>query len=209
MSNITRVALAIGACAATIGLNGCGSSPAPASPSASPAVTPSNSAFGTPSSSADPTTGPTPTAAVSALALTVQELPSGGPLLTQISDGEMNATANTDQRGFANPGNTYRIEEDVLLDTSSQAASADYAQLRDATKSQVTVSSSLSPSGIGSQADEYVGTTSAGYSEVGIVFQEGSAISVVLIVDSSGTVDPMFAEAVAQAGDQKIAAAGV
>jgi hypothetical protein len=209
MSNITRVALAVGACAATVGLGACGSSSAPASPSATPTLTPSSSAFGTPSSSADPTTGPTPTATVSALALTVQELPSGGPLLTQISDGEMNATANTDQRGFANPGNTYRIEEDVLLDTSSQAASADYAQLRDAAKSQVTVSSSSSPSGIGSQADEYIGTTAAGYSEVGIVFQEGSVISVVLIVDSSGTVDPMFAEAVAQAADQKIAAAGV
>ncbi len=129
-------------------------------------------------------------------------------MLQQISDGEMNSTANTDQRGFANPGNTYRIEDDVLLDTSPQAASADYAQLRDAVKSQVTtMSSASSPSGIGSQADEYIGTTSAGYSEIGIVFQQGSVIAVVLIVDSSGTVARTFAEAVAQAQDQKIALA--
>lgn len=205
MSRFTGVALAIGACSLTVGLGACGSSSATASPSASALIGPSSSASGTPSAN----TSPTPSAAASALSLTVQELPSGGPLLTQISDGEMNSTANTDQRGFADPGNTYRIEVDVLLDTSSQAASADYAQLRDAAKSQVTtLSSSSSPSGFGSQADEYIGTTPAGYSEVGIVFQQGSVIAVVLIVDSSGTVEQTYAEAVAQAQDQKLVSAG-
>jgi len=204
MSNITRIALGLGACTLTVGLGACGSSSATDSPTPIAIVVPSSSAFGTPSTSGSPT----PSAAASALALTVQDLPSGGPLLAQISDGEMNATANTDQRGFANPDNTYRIEDDVLLDTTSQAASADYAQLRDATRSQVTVSGSSAPTGIGSQADEYIGTTSAGYSEIGIVFQEGSVIAVVLIVDSSGTVEQSFAEAVAQAQEQKIASAG-
>jgi hypothetical protein len=200
MSNVTRVALAVGASALTVGLGSCGSPSATDSPTTSP--------LSLPSSSASPSSGalPTPSAAASALALTVQDLPSGGPLLEQISDGEMNSTANTDQRGFANPGNTYRIEDDVLLEPSSQAASADYAQLRDAVKSQVTtLSSSPSPTGLGSQADEYIGTTSAGYSEIGVVFQEGSVIAVVLIVDSSGTVAQTFAEAVARAQDQKIA----
>ena len=146
MSNFTRVALAIGAGTLTIGLGACGSTSATTSSSATP--TPANGAFGTPSSNASPT----PSAAASALALTVEELPSGAPVLAQISDGEMNATANTDQRGFANPGNTYRIEDDVLLDTSSQSAAADYAQLRDAAKSQVTtLSSSSSPTGLGSR----------------------------------------------------------
>lgn len=202
MVNFTRVALAVGASALTVGLGACGSSSATDSPTGSPLSLPSSSA--SPSSSALPT----PSAAASALALTVQDLPSGGPLLEQISDGEMNSTANTDQRGFANPGNTYRIEDDVLLDTSPQAASADYAQLRDAVKSQITtMSSATSPSGLGSQADEYIGKTSTGYSEIGIVFQEGSVIAVVLIVDSSGTVGQTFAEAVAQAQDQKIALA--
>ena len=54
----------------------------------------------------------------------------------QISDGEMNNTPNTDQRGFANAGNTYRIEDDVVLDASTQTATADYPQLRDAAKKQ-------------------------------------------------------------------------
>ncbi len=202
MSNFTRVVLAVGASALTVGLGCGGTSPA--------TCLADGESASLPSSSASPSTGvmPTPSAAASALALTVQDLPSGGPLLEQISDGEMNSTANTDQRGFANPGNTYRIEDDVLLDTSPQAASADYAQLRDAVKSQVTTTSaSSSPSGLGSQADEYIGTTSAGYSQIGIVFQEGSVIAVVLIVDSSGTVAQAFAEAVARAQDQKIALA--
>lgn len=205
MSSFTRVALAVGACATTVGLGACGSTAAPESPSATAVGGQSNGAFGTPSSSASAT----PSAAASALTLTVQNLPSGGPLLAQISDGEMNSTPNTDQRGFANANNTYRIEDDVLLDTSSQAASADFAQLRDATKSQVIGEASSSPSGIGSQANEYIGKTSAGYSEIGIVFEEGSVIAVVLIVDSSGTVDPTFAEAVARVQDQRIASAGI
>ncbi|HUZ71178.1 MAG TPA: hypothetical protein VMU65_15850 [Candidatus Saccharimonadales bacterium] len=204
MSSFTRAALAVGACATTVGLGACGSTTAPASASAAAIGSQPTSAFGTPSSSASTT----PNAAASALTLTVQDLPSGGPLLTQISDGEMNSTANTDQRGFANSDNTYRIEDDVLLDTSSQAASADFAQLRDATRSQVTGETSSSPSGIGSQVDEYIGKTSAGYSEIGIVFEEGSVIAVVLIVDSSGMIDPTFAEAVARAQDQRIASAG-
>jgi hypothetical protein len=205
MSSFTRVALAVGACATTVGLGACGSTSAPASPSATTGGGRSNSTSGTPSSSASST----PSAAASALVLSVQDLPSGGPVLAQVSDGEMNSTPNTDQRGFANPGNTYRIEDDVLLDTSSQAASADYAQLRDATKGQVTAGTRSSPTGIGSQADEYIGKTTAGYSEIGIVLQEGSVIAVVLIVDSSGTVDATFAEAVARAQDQRIASAGV
>ncbi len=204
MSSFTRAALAVGACATTVGLGACGSTSAPASVSAAAIGSQPTSAFGTPSSSASTT----PNAAASALTLTVQDLPSGGPLLTQISDGEMNSTVNTDQRGFANSDNTYRIEDDVLLDTSSQAASADFAQLRDATRSQVTGETSSSPSGIGSQVDEYIGKTSAGYSEIGIVFEEGSVIAVVLIVDSSGMIDPTFAEAVARAQDQRIASAG-
>ena len=48
----------------------------------------------------------------------------------------MNSTANTDQRGFANATNTYRVEDDVVLDASTQAATADYPQLREAAKTQ-------------------------------------------------------------------------
>jgi hypothetical protein len=199
MTRFTRAATAIGVCATTAGIAACGSSASIASPSSSVSAAPSSGATGSSSPG-------TQTLIPAALALTVADLPSGGPTVTQISDGEMNNTTNTDQRGFANTGNTYRIEDDVLLDTSSQAAAADYPQLRDAAKSQVaTVSSSSSPSGLGAQADEYIGKTSAGYSEVGITFQDGSVIAIVLIVDSSGTVDPTYAEAVARAQDQKIA----
>jgi hypothetical protein len=200
MTRFTRAGTVIGVSAAA-GLAACGSSPTIASPSSSASAAPLSSA----TASARPSTQ---TLTPADLALTVADLPSGGPTLTQISDGEMNNTANTDQRGFANTGNTYRIEDDVLLDTSSQAAAADYPQLRDAAKSQLaTLSSSSSPSGFGAQADEYIGTTSAGYSEVGITFQDGNVIAIVLIVDSNGSVATAYAEAVARAQDQKIATA--
>jgi hypothetical protein len=199
MIKFTRAATAIGACTAAAGLAACGSSSSIASASSSPSAVPSSGATASPSATS-------PTLTPNALALTVVDLPSGGPTLMQISDGEMNNTADTDQRGFANTGNTYRIEDDVLLDTSRQAAAADYPQLRDAAKGQfATLTSSSSPSGLGAQADEYIGKTSTGYSEIGIAFQDESVIAIVLLVDSNGSVAPTYAEAVAQAQDQKIA----
>ena len=130
MSDRKRVVVAIGACAVAAALSACDSSTATGTPTPSPSdtsVPPSSSSTATPSANA----------AAGALALTIADLPVGGPPLTQISDGRMNDQPNTDQRGFANAGNTYRVEDDVLVDTSIQAATADYPQLRDATKSQV------------------------------------------------------------------------
>ncbi len=188
------------ACIGAVAATACGSA-ATRSPATS-ADTPSPSS---PVATVSPSSG---TAAAVAMALTVADLPSGGPALAQISDGEMNSIANTDQRGFASTDNTYRVEDDVVIDASTQSAMTDYSQLRDATKGQVvTLTSSTTLSGLGSQADEYVGETSNGYSEVGITFQEGAVIAVLLIVNSTGTVDTTFAEAVAHAQDQKIAAA--
>jgi hypothetical protein len=202
MSNVTRAALAIGVCAAGIGVAACGSGTSAATPS-------SHATVGAAPSSASPASASsTPSAAAAAIVLTVADLPQGGPTLTQISDGEMGNQPTTDQRGFANTGNSYRIEDDVLVDTSTQSAAADYPQLRDATKAQVTTITSTSmPSGLGSQGDEYIGTTSTGYSEIGITFQEGDVIAVLLLEDSSGAVDQTYAEAVAHAQDQKIRAA--
>jgi hypothetical protein len=198
-----RAAVAVGACAISVAMAACGSSPttATATPSPSGVVTvPSGSTTATPSTSA----------AAAALALTLDELPTDGLTFKQISDGKMNNQPNTDQRGFANAANTYRIEDDVLVDTSTQSAAADYPQLRDATKLQVkTLSSSLTPVGLGSQANEYIGTTSAGYSDIGITFQEGNLIAVLLLENSTGAVDQSFAEAVARAQDQKILATGI
>lgn len=202
MSNHTRAAL-VGACAISVAISACGSSTTSATATPSP-----SGVFAVPSSSATAT--PSTSAAAGALALTLAELPTDGLTLTQISDGKMNNQPNTDQRGFANAANTYRIEDDVLVETSTQSAAADYPQLRDATKSQVkTLSSSLTPVGLGSQADEYIGTTSAGYSDIGITFQEGNVIAVLLLENSTGAVDQSFAEAVARAQDQKMLAAGI
>jgi hypothetical protein len=203
MRSRRRAVVAIGASALTVGIAACGSSTTTAPPTPSP-----SGVVAAPASSATPT--PSASAATSALALTLAEVPTNGLTLTQISDGKMNNQANTDQRGFANGANTYRIEDDVLVDTSTQSATADYPQLRDATKSQVTkLTSSLTPVGLGSQANEYIGTTSAGYSDIGITFQEGNVIAVLLLENATGAVDQSYAEAVARAQDQKILAAGI
>jgi hypothetical protein len=201
MSNVMRVVIAVGMCAATAGLAACGST--------TTAVTPSPSALVvTPSSSA--TASPSANTVVASIALVVTDIPAGGPPLAQISNGEMNNQPNTVQRGFANVTNTFRIEDDGLVDTSIPAATADYPQLRDATKAQVTtLAVSTTPSGLGSQANEYIGTTATGYSEIGITFQEGAVIAVLLLENSAGTVDRSFAEAVARVQDQKILASGI
>ncbi len=208
LRGVVRAVTAIGACAATVGVAACGGATSAVTHSPTSAATPSSSVAASPSSSL--ATTPTSSVAAAAVALTLTDLPPGSPALTQISDGLMNSQPNTDQRGFANVANTYRIEDDVLIDSSTQAATADYAQLRDATKAQVTnVTLSSTLTGLGSQADEYVGTTSAGYSAVGITFQEGDVIAVLLLENAAGTVDPGFAIACARAQDQKIVAAGI
>ncbi|MGH3579924.1 MAG: hypothetical protein ACRDU0_20520, partial [Mycobacterium sp.] len=108
----------------------------------------------------------------------------------------------------ANAGNTYRVEDDVVLDASTQTAAADYPQLRDAAKTQfVTITSTSSPANLGCQADEFVGKNATGYSQVGIAFQDGDVIAVVLVVNSAAPVDPGFVGAIASAQDQKIVAA--
>ena len=206
MSYVVRTALRIAGCGVAAATAGCGgaagistASPTPSTEVPTAAATAAACANPQVSSAHSP---------VTQLALSVTDLPSGGPALAQISDGRMNNTANTDQRGFANTGNTYRIEDDVVLDASTQTATADYPQLRDAAKTQfATVTTTSSPVGLGCQADEFVGTNSTGYSQVGIAFQDGDVIAVVLLVDAAAAVDSTFAGAVALAQDQRIIAA--
>lgn len=201
-----RATLAIGACVVAIVTAGCGGASSTAS-SDPPSASPSPSATANAAACANPQLSAA-SSPVTQLALTVSDLPPGGPPLEQISDGEMNNTANSDQRGFANVSNTYRIEDDVVLDPSALAATADYPQLRDATKTQfATVTSATAPAALGCVADEFIGTNRTSYSQVGIAFQEGDVIAVVLVVNSAAPVDPAYAEAVAQAQDQKIAGA--
>jgi len=206
MSNVMRRTLVTGVCAIAAATTGCGGIAAGGTASSDPNSTQAP-ASATPAACANPQLS-SATSPVTQVALTVSDLPSGGPPLEQISDAEMNHTANTDQRGFSNTGNTYRIEDDVVLDSSPLAAAADYPQLRDAAKTQfASITTTSSPSTIGCQADEFLGKAPTGYSQIGVAFQEGDVIAVVLVVNSAAPVDPAFAEAVALAQDQKIVAA--
>jgi hypothetical protein len=208
MSYSMRTTLVVGACAVAVATAGCGGVASVATTSVTPsAAVPTTSTSAAPQACANPTLT-SETSPVTQLALTVTDLPPGGPALEQISDGEMSNTVNTDQRGFANVANTFRIEDDVVLDASPQAASADYPQLQTTTGALfTTLKDTSSPSALGCQAEAFVGTTSTGYSQVGIVFQDGDVISVILVVNSAATVDPAYAAAVALAQDQKIVAA--
>jgi hypothetical protein len=206
MSHVVRTALRIAGCGVAAATAGCGGAAGISIASPTPAeVVPTEAA--TAAACANPQVSSVHSP-VTQLALRLTDLPTGGPALVQISDGRMNNTANTDQRGFANTGNTYRVEDDVVLDASTQTATADYPQLRDAAKTQfATVTATSSPVGLGCQADEFVGTNSTGYSQVGIAFQDGDVIAVVLLVDAHAAVDSTFAGAVALAQDQRIIAA--
>jgi hypothetical protein len=206
MMHVMRTTVVIGACAIAVTVAGCGGTAGVATTSSSALSVPPL-ASSSPVSCANPELS-SATAPVSQVALTVSDLPPGGPALEQISDGEMNKTANTDQRGFSNTGNTYRIEDDVVLDSSALTAAADYPQLRDAAKTQFSTITTTSPAPtLGCQADEFIGKAATGYSQVGVAFQDGDVIAVVLTVNSVAPVDPAFAEAVALAQDQKIVAA--
>jgi hypothetical protein len=208
MSYGIRTTWVLGVCAVAAATAGCGSVASNATTSVAPTVgTVAPSASASPAGCANPDLA-SGTSPVTQLALTVSDLPPSGPSLEQISDGEMSDTPNTDQRGFANVANTFRIEDDVVLDASTQAASADYPQLRDTAKALfTTLTSSSSPAMLGCQADEFIGKTSTGYSQVGFAFQDGDVIAVILVVNSAATVDPAYAAAVALAQDQKIVAA--
>jgi hypothetical protein len=206
MSYVMRTTLVVGVCAIAVATAGCGGVASVATTSVTP-----NPALPSVSSSPQGCANPdlvSGTSPVTQLALTVSDLPTGSPSVEQISDGEMSNTVNTDQRGFANVANTYRIEDDVVLDASTQAASADYPQLQTTTRALfTTLKGTSSPAALGCQASEFAGTASTGYSQVGVVFQDGDVISVILVVDSAATVDPAYAAAVALAQDQKIVAA--
>src|SRR5579862_7423967 len=98
MTYVTRTTMAIGACAVAVAAAGCAGTGGAATATSDPV-----SGLASPSASGSVCANPLVTSATSPatrLALIVSELPPGGPPLEQISDGEMNKTANTDQRGF-------------------------------------------------------------------------------------------------------------
>jgi hypothetical protein len=157
------------------------------------------------SASANPSA--TPNAA--GLVLTATEFPCNGPSLTQVSDGALNGAAGSDQRVFANSDNTFRVEDDVFVDISTSVAQTDYAAFRDAAKKQVaTVSASSSPAGLGTSADEFLGTAADGHSIIAITWVDGRVIVAMLFEASGQTVDPTFVQQSAQAQNDIILNAG-
>jgi hypothetical protein len=177
-------------------LTGCGGS--------APAATSSHTATATaaPSASSSPASG-NPAADAT---LTGGELPDAS--LSQISDGLLGGTPNTDARVFANATRTVTVEIDLAVDTGASAAQADYAAYTAAASKQITTQSSTKPLAMGTKAVEYVGVGSRGQNVVSIALLENTAICVVTY-ESASAPDPSEAEAITLAQAAKIQSAGL
>ncbi len=182
---------------ATTLLAGCGSSTAH-SPTASSAA-----AVTSPAASASATAN-----RALSVALGYRDLPSALPSMSQVGDGLLGSTPNTDARVFGTSDNRTRMEVDLALDTGAGAASADYAPYNSAAAKQVATQTTTSTPSIGSQANEYVGTDNSGRNIVAIAFVQGSVLCVVTYVSTSAA-DAAAVESVATAQAQKISAANL
>jgi hypothetical protein len=173
-------------------LAGCGSSPA-----ADP-----------PSSAALPTIATADDSNVALpVALGAQELPAAARGLAQKSDGLLNHAPRTDARVFSSADGKSLLEIDVVVDVNRAAAASDYGGYNRAAEAQVTVPASSTPSIGAMVANEFVGTDSSGRSVVSLSFLEGSVISVLTMLSTSGAVNPKVVEAVARVQVQTIDAA--
>jgi hypothetical protein len=184
---------------ATTLLAGCGSSTAHSPTASSAAAVTSTAVRASASAAANPALS---------VALGYRELPAALPLMTQVGDGLLGTTPNTDARVFGTSDNTTRMEVDLALDTGASAASADYAPYSSAAAKQVATQTTTSTPSIGSQANEYVGTDSMGRNIVAIAFVQGSVLCVVTYVSTSAA-DAAAVESVATAQAQKISAANL
>ena len=164
-SSSTRLGTVVQACVAGLAVAACGGS-SPAGPTASAKAAPiSNLA--------------------AAVALTRQELPTElGPLI-QEPDALLGGVANTNARVFVDAGRTVTMELDVAVDTSAAAAMSDYSAYRSAASAQVPHQAATSTPVIGSQADEFVGTTNNGRNVVTISFLVSRVICVIIYASTS------------------------
>lgn len=114
-----------------------------------------------------------------AVALTREELPPGlGPLF-QEPDQLLAGAPNTNARVFFNGDRTATMEVDLAVDSSAANATSDYPAYRSAASRQVPHQTATSMPVIGSQSDEFVGTTNNGRNVVSISFMLNRVICVI------------------------------
>jgi hypothetical protein len=173
---------------------------------ASPSTSPTAHASATPTS---PATSHPATAA--GYVIDTSQLPSGSQTWQQIADGLLNNVPNSHQRGWQNPGNSQRVEVDVLVESSAAGAQSDYATWHtDIMQKLSSPSTADCPSGMSGAAscDEATGMTSDGKSQCTITWVDGAALAAVIMVDASGTVDQSYCEHVGVAEDDQISSVG-
>jgi hypothetical protein len=123
--------------------------------------------------------------AAAAVALTRQELPPGLGSLFQEPDQLLAGAANTNARVFFNTDRTATMEVDLAVDTTAAAATSDYPAYRSAASRQVPHQTATSMPIIGSQSDEFVGTTNNGRNVVSISFLLSRVICVITYASTS------------------------
>ncbi|HSP65336.1 MAG TPA: hypothetical protein VLO10_04015 [Candidatus Deferrimicrobium sp.] len=127
-------------------------------------------------------------------------------LLTQEPDALLAGVPNTNARVFINRDRTTTIELDIAVDATTTAAAADYPAYRSAASRQVPHQTSSSSPSIGTQTDEFVGSTNNGRNVVAISFVLARVICV-LTYASSQPVDRTTVEVMALTQAAKIRSA--
>ena len=119
------------------------------------------------------------------MALTRQELPRGLGSLIQEPDALLAGAPNTNARVFVNADRTVTMELDLAVDASDAAAMSDYSAYRSAASTQVPHQTATSMPIIGSQADEFVGTTNNSRNVVAISFVVSRVICVIIYASTT------------------------
>ena len=131
--------------------------------------------------------------------------PRPSDALSQVSDGLLSGQDNTDNRVFRDSANQLHIEDALVVKASQSDADFESASARDdgVKRLLTTVASHTMPS-IGGHADEFVGIDAQGDSTVGISFQEGNVLGLIIVSALAATVPTAYVEAFAMAQDEKI-----
>jgi hypothetical protein len=143
-----------------------------------------------PSATATPTPGTSSVNLAQSDAVTAADLQSAGFLgMTQVSDGPVNDTPETDIRSFVAADGTTHVTTLVVVTSNAASASVEYGQLTASASDQVEVKTKHISNPISAdQSVEYSGNRSDGSYAVAIAFTVGSVACLIFV--SSAKVIP-------------------
>ncbi len=177
-----------------LALAGCGSS------SGSPGASSSSSSSSAPSSSSSSASASsTGSVDPGSVVLSTDALPSGDGSWTQQSDSTLNGAAGSKARSWSNSTPGQGLEIDVIVVDSASSAQAAWDTWKSKIGAKVQAQPEACPSGAPSNCVELNGAWASKTSDSGslLVWQQSSVLVAVVLIDSSGTAQRSYAEAVA------------